>query len=144
MRVQKAMIISVGTGQTGKDIAHGICFSIQHHNPDFLVFLNTKKSQETTMPYIVEDCELRGRKWGQINIDDADDVEKISFQCREAIRSLHSSAMTTRHGRIWARSVGICSITKGLERSLSVSKEKCPFTLHLPPLTSVVLGAKSR
>jgi len=87
-RTQKGMIISVGTGQEGKDVAHGICFSIQHHNPDFLVFLNTNKSKETTMPYIIEDCELKGRKWKQINIDDPDDVEKIVIQCQEAIQSL--------------------------------------------------------
>lgn len=62
----KAMIISVGTGKEGRDIAHGIFFSIQHHNPDLTIFLNTAKSSETTMPYIIEDCKLNQRKWKEI------------------------------------------------------------------------------
>jgi CRISPR-associated protein (TIGR02710 family) len=84
----KAMIVSVGTGKEGKDIAHGICFSLQHHNPDFIVFLNTAKSGETTMPYIIEDCKLNQRKWREINLIDADDIEKIAIECQEAIRGL--------------------------------------------------------
>lgn len=82
------MIVSVGTGKEGRDIAHGICFSIQHHNPDFMVFLNTPKSRETTMPYIIEDCKLNQRIWKEINITDADDIEKITMECQNAIREV--------------------------------------------------------
>lgn len=84
----KAMIVSVGTGKEGKDIAHGICFSIQHHNPDFLVFLNTTKSQETTMSYIIENCEVNRRTWEEINLTDADDIEKIALECQNVIRKV--------------------------------------------------------
>ncbi|MEI9476707.1 MAG: hypothetical protein WCO26_09040 [Deltaproteobacteria bacterium] len=57
-KAKKAMIVSVGTGKEGKDIAHGICFSIQQQNPDLLLFLTTEKSRETTMPFVIEDCEI--------------------------------------------------------------------------------------
>jgi CRISPR-associated protein (TIGR02710 family) len=84
----KAMIISVGTGKEGKDIAHGICFSIQQHHPDFLVFLNTERSRKDTMPFITEFCSSKGRQWKEVNIDDADDVEGIVVKCEQVIEDL--------------------------------------------------------
>lgn len=87
-RRKKAMIISVGTGKEGKDIAHGICFSIQQQNPDFIVFLITDKSRETTMPFIMEDCSLKGREWREVNFSDPDDVEKIALECQRIIQEL--------------------------------------------------------
>jgi len=84
----KAMIVSVGTGKEGKDIAHGICFSIRQHNPDLLIFLNTQRSQETTMPHVIEYCALKGMKWRELEFRDVDDVENITVECQSIIQSL--------------------------------------------------------
>lgn len=85
---KKAMIVSVGTGKEGKDIAHGICFSLQHHHPNFIVFLTTAKSKETTMPFVIEHCNHNQRLWKEKDLTDAEDVEKIVIECQEVIRGL--------------------------------------------------------
>jgi hypothetical protein len=85
---RKAMIISVGTGKEGKDIAHGICFSIQQQNPDMLLFLHTEESKRTTMPFVIEDCKLKGRQWKEFNLSDVDDIERIALECQGVIQEL--------------------------------------------------------
>jgi len=84
----KAMVVSVGTGTEGKDVAHGICFSIQHHNPDDLIFLNTSKSRKTTMPFIIEECNSKERKWKEVDLSESDDVERIALECQTIIQEL--------------------------------------------------------
>ncbi len=87
-KMKKAMIVSVGTGKEGKDIAHGICFSIRQNNPDFLIFLTTDESRKTTLPFVFDDCDRAGRKPKEIKVTDPDDVEKITLDCQGVIKDL--------------------------------------------------------
>jgi CRISPR-associated protein (TIGR02710 family) len=50
----KLMIITVGTGRNREDIAQAILYSIRQNNPDYIKFLVTEKSQEETMPLILD------------------------------------------------------------------------------------------
>lgn len=87
-KMKKAMIVSVGTGKEGKDIAHGICFSIRQSNPDFLIFLTTDESRKATLPFVFDDCDRAGRKPKEIKVTDPDDVEKITLDCQGVIKDL--------------------------------------------------------
>ena len=89
--MKKAMIISVGTGKSGKDIAGAICISIKQQHPDYVLFLKTKESDTKTMPYIRSDSILEGMRFGELDISDPNDVEDISLRCQEAIRELVKS-----------------------------------------------------
>ncbi len=82
------MIISVGTGANGKDIAHGICFSINFQNPDFLLFITTEKSRETTMSYIENDNALQRKEYKIETIKDENDIELIEEECSKYIIQL--------------------------------------------------------
>lgn len=94
---KKAMIVSVGTGMEGKDIAHGICFSIKHQNPDLLVFLNTEESRKITMPYIAQECKTEGRPWEELNLSDPNDVENITLECERIIGDLSKRGYELRN-----------------------------------------------
>jgi hypothetical protein len=52
------------------------------------VFLTTTKSKETTMPFIREDCDFKGRHRREVNLTDPDDVEKITLDCQDVIKGL--------------------------------------------------------
>jgi CRISPR-associated protein (TIGR02710 family) len=86
--MKKAMIITVGTGRTGKDIAHAICVSIKQQNPDHIVFLKTSKTDETTMPFLRHNKVLEEKQYEEIELSNPDDVEKIAIECQAAITSL--------------------------------------------------------
>lgn len=90
------MIISVGTGANGKDIAHGICFSISSQNPDFLLFITTKKSIETTMPYIESDNILQGKEYHLETIKDENDIELIEEECSKYIFQLKEKGFSNK------------------------------------------------
>lgn len=49
---KKLNIITVGTGQNGQDVAHAINYSIDKQNPDYICFLLSPKSKDTTFPFI--------------------------------------------------------------------------------------------
>jgi len=48
---KKVLIMTVGTGATGEDIAHGLFFSIKDSNPDLLVLIGSQKSFDTTLSH---------------------------------------------------------------------------------------------
>lgn len=52
--MKKLFIATVGTGQSGKDIAHAIYFSLCQHNPNTAVFIVSKETRENTLPYLEE------------------------------------------------------------------------------------------
>jgi len=81
----KAMIITVGTGPT---VAHGICFSIKQQNPDFIVFLVTRESEEKTLPAIVQDEVMRERQYKKMPISNPNDVERIANEVADLICSI--------------------------------------------------------
>lgn len=84
----KAMIVTVGTGKTGKDIAHGICFSIDKQNPDFITFVVTSLSREKTTSYILENPSLKEREYELKDVQDENDVELIYQDCIDFIKEL--------------------------------------------------------
>lgn len=49
---KKLYIATVGTGASGEDIAHAIYFSINQQNPDYAVFIVSRKTQDETLPFI--------------------------------------------------------------------------------------------
>ena len=54
---RKAMVMTVGTG---KDVWHGLAYSIENANPDFVLFLVTRESMEKTLPLIKAELERQG------------------------------------------------------------------------------------
>jgi len=86
--MKKAMIITVGTGRTGEDIAHAICVSIKQQNPDYIVFLKTRETDERTMPFIRKNAILDQRQYQEIELSNPDDIEKIVVECQAAIAAL--------------------------------------------------------
>lgn len=86
--MKKAMFITVGTGRNRRDITSAICFSIKKHNPDYVIFLTTDKTKKETMPCVLEDPVMKGRRYDVIEIGDEIDVEEIYSQCREAIEEV--------------------------------------------------------
>lgn len=85
----KAMIITVGTGtRDAKDLAHGIAFSIRQQNPEFVSFVVTKESKNTTIPYILERLSLKEDQYVLKEIQDENDVERIYEECLTFIKEL--------------------------------------------------------
>lgn len=51
--MKKAMIVTVGTGKTGEDIAGAIVKSVKDANPERVIFIMTSGSEERTYkPFI--------------------------------------------------------------------------------------------
>lgn len=86
--MKKAMIITVGTGKTGEDIAGAICYSIDRERPDRILFLKTTISSGTTMPHVLASPVLEGRDVVEAVIDDPSDVQAIATICEKHIRDL--------------------------------------------------------
>jgi hypothetical protein len=87
---KKVLIMTVGTGATGADIAHGLFFSIKDSNPDLLVLIGSQKSFETTLSHLRElinkeqiDCEVVENVIEEIN-----DFEKLHFEYSNIIEEL--------------------------------------------------------
>lgn len=87
---KKVLIMTVGTGATGEDIAHGLFFSIKDSNPDLLVLIGSQKSFEATLGYLKDlmnkesiDCEVDEKVIEEIN-----DFEKLHFEYSNIIEEL--------------------------------------------------------
>jgi len=76
LKYQKAMMISVGTG---KDVDHGIYFTIDSQNPNFVFFIVSKDSKERTLPRLIE--KLKTKKPNLIielfENEEVNDVQKL-------------------------------------------------------------------
>lgn len=81
----KAMIVTVGTGET---VRHGICCSIRQQNPDHIVFLLTKESEEKTFPHILNDKVMQNKDYEELILSDENDVEEVKCECQKIIDSL--------------------------------------------------------
>lgn len=72
------MIVSVGTGRSGEDIANGLAFSINQTRFDELCLIGSSSSEKQTFPYLLE--KITGLAEGclhkKIN-DEVNDVEYI-------------------------------------------------------------------
>lgn len=83
----KAMIISVGTGRSGDDIAGAISLSIRREHPDYILFLASPLSKSQTLP-LIDKVALENR---EIKIDvwaGTDDVEEIYLHYVQLIREV--------------------------------------------------------
>lgn len=86
----KAMVISVGTGRTGQDIANAICFSIHQQNPDYIMFVLTEISKKT-LSYILQNPVMKDKEHIEKYLSDENDVEKISLECTEILKEVIKS-----------------------------------------------------
>ncbi|MBW2341771.1 MAG: TIGR02710 family CRISPR-associated protein [Deltaproteobacteria bacterium] len=118
--MKKAMIITVGTGRTGKDIAHAICVSIKQQNPDNIVFIKTNKTDDTTMPFIRQDTILEEKQYEEIEISDPNDVEKIADECQQAITALSKKGYDLQD-----MVADYTSGTKAMSAGLTIAAIKC-------------------
>ena len=118
--MKKAMIITVGTGKTGEDIAHAICVSIKQQNPDHIVFLKTSKTDATTMPFIRQDMLLKGKQYVEIELSNPDDVEKIAVECQAAI-----TALSKKGYGLQDMVADYTSGTKAMSAGLTIAAIKC-------------------
>lgn len=87
---KKVLIMTVGTGATGADIAHGLFFSIKDSNPDLLILIGSKKSFDVTLNYLKAliqkealDCIIEEKEIEEIN-----DFEKLHFEYSNIIEEL--------------------------------------------------------
>lgn len=81
----KAMIITVGTGET---VSHGICCAIRQQNPEYIVFLLTKESKGKTLPLILNDVVMKDREYEEMILNDENDIEEIKIECEKVIDKL--------------------------------------------------------
>ena len=84
----KAMIVTVGIGKEGKDIAKAICFSVKQQDPCYIVFVTSRISQEKTMPFIKKDKVMQSRDFEEILLDDENNVEQIEIECANFIQEV--------------------------------------------------------
>ncbi len=81
---KKLLIITVGTGSNGQDIAHGINYSISKQNPDIIYLILSEKSKETTLPFI----NNYKKEVNEIIINEVNDVEKLVDEYSEILRTI--------------------------------------------------------
>lgn len=122
--MSKAMIVSVGTGTRDvKDLAHGISFSIRHQNPEFICFVVTKESRQTTIPFLLEELSLNENQYELKEIQDENDVERIYRECQAFIKELPyqpKEIIVDYTSGTKSMSAGLCMAATSLEvRSLS-------------------------
>lgn len=82
----KAMIITVGTGET---VSSGICSSIRNQNPDYIAFILTQESKNKTLPLILQDRSMLSRKYDEISLTNEIDVEDIHLECKKIIEGIN-------------------------------------------------------
>ncbi|HQJ47048.1 MAG TPA: hypothetical protein PK195_10410, partial [Ignavibacteriaceae bacterium] len=87
---KKVLIMTVGTGANGADIAHGLFFSIKDSNPNILILIGSVKSFETTLPHIKnliaeEEIDL---ELVEMLIEEVNDLEFLHFNFSEIINQL--------------------------------------------------------
>lgn len=89
-KTKKVLLMTVGTGATGSDIAHGLFFSIKDSNPNLLILIGSSKSFDTTLPYL-EDLIKRDNmqiEIEKITIEEINDFEKLHFEYYNIINDL--------------------------------------------------------
>lgn len=87
----KAMIVTVGTGRDRKDIASAIRYSVMQHNPDFIRFLVSGKSEKETLPHIIDGLST---SYDIKRCEEINDVEKIYFEYVQFIRELENKGFS--------------------------------------------------
>lgn len=89
-RTNKVLIMTIGTGASGADIAHGLFFSIKDSNPNLLILIGSSKSFETTLPHLknlITHGDLQLELLEKI-IEEVNDLESLHFQYSKIITDL--------------------------------------------------------
>ena len=78
--MERILIITVGTGRTGEDIAKGIYYSIERNPHDRICFIVTKITEEGTLPYIKALLDKNNdiRPYDVELVDEINDVEILT------------------------------------------------------------------
>lgn len=89
-KYKKVLIMTIGTGSTGADIAHGLFFSIKDSNPNLLILIGSEKSFEITLPHLKnliaqEDLNLEIL---EKLIEEVNDFEFLHFEYSKIINEL--------------------------------------------------------
>lgn len=89
-KTKKVLLMTVGTGATGADIAHGLFFSIKDSNPNLLILIGSSKSFDITLPYLEELIKKENfeTEIEKIIIEEINDFEKLHFEYQNIIYSL--------------------------------------------------------
>jgi len=79
---KKVLIMTIGTGASGSDVAHGLFFSIKDSNPDILILIGSSKSFETTLPHLKNmiNSENINLELVENLIEEVNDLENLHFQ----------------------------------------------------------------
>lgn len=83
----KAMLITVGTGKTREDVAHGIAVSIRNVKPDHVLFFASNESTET-IQHVIRFCEECVFTHEIITIPTIEDFQKLHFFIEGKIEEL--------------------------------------------------------
>ncbi len=71
----KVLVMSVGVGGNNKEsLANALKYSIQHHNPEKVIFLVSEQSKNEVLPLIVEDMDS---EYETIDVSDINDIDKL-------------------------------------------------------------------
>lgn len=87
---KKVLLMTIGTGANGTDIAHGLAFSIKETNPNFLVLIGSKESLDSTFNHLISILEKEDIKieYETKTIDEINDFEKLHFIFSDFISEL--------------------------------------------------------
>lgn len=87
---KKVLIMTLGTGATGSDIAHGLFFSIKDANPNLLMVIGSQKSFKITLTHLknlIQQDQLQIELVEKI-IDEVNDLETLHFEYTNLINDL--------------------------------------------------------
>lgn len=74
------LIITVGTGRSRADIAEAIVYSVNQHSPAFVVFLCSKKTEQETLPLVLEKLGWDEGRYRVEVCGDEEDVQRLFIE----------------------------------------------------------------
>jgi CRISPR-associated protein (TIGR02710 family) len=90
--MKRAMVVTVGTGigknreEALKSIARAIVTSVNNNHPDKVMFINSRQSQEETLPLILPGIEDTGHE--EVILESIDDLRYIYEKVSQSIQKL--------------------------------------------------------
>lgn len=94
--MKKAMIITVGVGRNGQDVAHGIAYSVKSQNPNFILFAGSDMSINQTLEHILRFVHLTDEQYTVKTDNEVNDVERLYRLYSEYIDELINKGFTVR------------------------------------------------
>lgn len=83
----RGLVITVGTGRDGKDIAHGLLKSIKAKNPNYILFFVTDGSIATREIITSDPQYPSSAEWIEDSFNESDDVEHLILHYRTVIKA---------------------------------------------------------